>query len=90
MKKTTNVVWGGRFKRKSSELLKKINNSIEFDHHLVNEDIKLSKSYAMSLLNAKIINSREFNKIQKGLAEIQEEIDGGKFKFSSDFLIIVF
>ena len=46
MKKTTNLVWGGRFKKESSDLLKKINNSINFDYQLVFEDIQLNKSYA--------------------------------------------
>ena len=34
MKKSINPVWGGRFKKDNSELLKKINNSISFDYEL--------------------------------------------------------
>ena len=70
MKKTTNLVWGGRFKKESSDLLKKINNSINFDYQLVFEDIQLNKSYAKSLRKSKIISDKDrslqiFNKNKK-------------------------
>ena len=41
MKKTTNLVWGGRFEYDSSDILKRINNSISFDYNLAYQDIKL-------------------------------------------------
>ena len=34
MKKSINPVWGGRFQKKSSDLLQKINNSIDFDYKI--------------------------------------------------------
>ena len=37
----------------NSELLKKINNSISFDHELAFQDIKLNKVYAETLYKAK-------------------------------------
>ena len=85
MKKTTNVLWGGRFQKKSSELLNKINNSIGFDFQLAEEDIRLNKSYAMSLYKSEILKHDEFKKIEKGLDEILNEVRNGKFKFSSDY-----
>ena len=42
MKKTTNLVWGGRFEYDSSDILKRINNSISFDYNLAHQDIKLN------------------------------------------------
>ena len=81
MKKSTNPLWGGRFKTGSSELLKNINNSISFDHQLAFQDIKLNKAYAETLLKAKIISKMEFNIILNGLDEIFDEIKKGKFKF---------
>jgi len=85
MKKTTNVVWGGRFKDKSSELLKKINNSIDFDFQLACEDVELNKSYASTLLKAKLLSVKEFKKIEKALNEIMDQINQKKFKFSYDY-----
>ncbi len=84
MKKTTNLVWGGRFKKESSDLLKKINNSINFDYQLVFEDIQLNKSYAKSLRKSKIISDKEFKKICNALSEILLEVQNKNFKFSND------
>ena len=63
MKKKINPLWGGRFKKGSSDLLKKINNSIDFDYLLARQDIKVSLVYAKSLNKAGIINTIELKKI---------------------------
>ena len=55
MKKSTNPIWGGRFKNGNSELLKKINNSISFDYELAFQDVKLNKVYSEALFRAKVI-----------------------------------
>ena len=85
MKKSINPVWGGRFQKKSSDLLQKINNSIDFDYKLALQDINLNIHYSKSLRKAKIISDGEYKTIKKALSEIHEQIINGKFKFSSDF-----
>ena len=85
MKKTTNALWGGRFEKKSSDLLNKINNSIHFDFQLAAEDIQLNKSYALSLYKSGILKLTELKKIEKALDEILLEIKDEKFKFSDDY-----
>ena len=85
MKKSMNPVWGGRFEKKSSDLLQKINNSIGFDYKLALQDIKLNIEYSKSLREAKIISDVEYKKIKKALEEINEQVISGKFEFSSDF-----
>ena len=85
MKKTTNALWGGRFEKKSSDLLDKINNSIHFDFQLAAEDIQLNKSYALSLYKSGILKLTELKKIEKALDEILLEIKDEKFKFSDDY-----
>ncbi len=85
MKKTTNLVWGGRFKKQSSDLLEEINNSIDFDYVLAEEDIRLNRSYAKSLLKSKILKKEEFNKIELALNDISDEIKKGNFKFSNKY-----
>ncbi len=82
MKKSTNPLWGGRFKTENSDLLKKINNSISFDFKLANEDIKLNKVYSHALCKARIISVNENKKIQKALDEILIGIGKKNFKFS--------
>ena len=64
MKKTTNLLWGGRFNEKSSNLLKKINDSIDFDYKLANEDIMLNRSYVESLYKANLLSLKEYKKIK--------------------------
>ena len=85
MKKTTNVVWGGRFEKASSELLKEINNSISFDYQLATEDIHLCSCYASALYKSDILSSNEFKKIKNGLDEILNEVKTGKFNYSDEF-----
>ncbi len=85
MKKSINPLWGGRFENKSSNLLKKINNSIGFDYKLALQDIKLNLEYSKSLKKAKIITDPEYKKIKKALEEICKQINVGKYKFSEDF-----
>ena len=81
MKKTTNLLWGGRFENKPSNLLKKINDSIDFDYKLANEDITLNRLYSESLYKANLLSLKEYKKIITALDEIKEDLKKGKFKF---------
>ncbi|MAZ46543.1 MAG: argininosuccinate lyase [Rickettsiales bacterium] len=85
MKKSINPVWGGRFKKDNSELLKKINNSISFDYELAFQDVKLNKVYSEALHKAKVISKSEKDKIIRALNEIYQELKNGKFKFSESY-----
>ena len=85
MKKSTNPIWGGRFKNSNSELLKKINNSISFDYELAFQDVKLNKVYSEALFRAKVITKNQKDKIIKALNEINQELQNQKFKFSDSY-----
>ena len=85
MKKSTNPIWGGRFKNNNSELLKKINNSISFDYELAFQDVKLNKVYSEALFRAKVITKNQKDKIIKALNEINQELKNEKFKFSDSY-----
>jgi len=85
MKKKTNPVWGGRFKKNPSPILKKINNSINFDYKLAKEDIKLCKAYTEALVSAKIISSSENKIIQSNLKKINDDIEKGKIEFQEEY-----
>ena len=85
MKKSINPLWGGRFEKENSSLLKKINNSISFDFQLALQDLKVNKVYSESLKKARIISDSENRKIQKALDQIVVEINEGTFKFSSEY-----
>ena len=85
MKKSINPLWGGRFKKQSSGLLQKINNSIGFDYKLAYQDIKLNFVYSKSLYQAKIISKKEYEKISKALKQISEDLNTGKFNFNPKY-----
>ncbi|MBH43295.1 MAG: argininosuccinate lyase [Rickettsiales bacterium] len=85
MKKKTNPLWGGRFKQKSSEILKKINNSISFDYKLATQDLSVSKAYCKALCKSKIISKREEILIVDCLKKIENDILDKKLKFNEDY-----
>ena len=80
-KSIVNPLWGGRFKEGAGNLTQTFTSSIEIDKALYEVDIKGSIAYAEALKEAKVITSKEFQKIKKGLIKILEEIESGKFKW---------
>jgi argininosuccinate lyase len=76
--------WGGRFKKGTHELVEKFSASIDFDKRLYREDIEGSIAHAKMLGRAEIISKQESQKIVKGLEEIREEIERGKFPFREE------
>ena len=81
--KQTSHIWGGRFKKDSSDMMKIINASIWFDQKLAFHDIALSKVHSNMLCNKGIILNKENKKIQKGLSIIEKEISNNQFVFSN-------
>lgn len=81
-KTKTNKVWGTRMKSKPSELLTKINASIDVDKELYQQDINGSIAHCKMLAKQKIIKSDISKKIVNGLEKIRKEIQLKKFKFS--------
>ena len=81
-KTKTNKVWGTRMKSKPSELLTKINASIDVDKELYQQDLNGSIAHCKMLAKQKIIKSDISKKIVSGLEKIRKEIQSKKFKFS--------
>ena len=48
---------------------------------LYKEDIKGSLAYALALKEAKVISTKDYSKISKGLKSILQEIEAGKFQW---------
>ena len=82
--KQTSSIWGGRFIKDSSEIMKNINASIWFDNRLAFHDIVLSKEHSNMLYKQKIISHKENRIIQKGLKQIESEMINDKFYFSDE------
>lgn len=83
--KNTNKMWGGRFSFAPSEIMEKINASIDFDKKLYKEDINGSIVHCQMLVKQNIISEDEGNKIINGLKQIEKEIETGNFIFSKSF-----
>lgn len=74
----------GRFQKEADELVLNYTESISFDWRLYRQDIAGSIAHATMLARQGIITPDEAEVIIKGLTEIREEIDAGKFKFRTE------
>ena len=72
-------LWGGRFERKSNELVEKLGESVSFDSRLARFDILGSIAHARMLGEQGIIAKGDARKIISGLKAIDREIDKGTF-----------
>ncbi len=75
-------LWGGRFSKKTSELVDEFNASISFDSRLYKQDIRGSIAHARMLARQGIITPEEAADIERGLTGIEEDLDSGRLQFS--------
>ncbi len=74
-------MWKGRFQTETSNLVQRYGESISFDWRLYPYDIQGSMAHAAALQAAGILTKTEQRAINRGLREIQAEIESGEFKF---------
>jgi len=74
-------MWSGRFEEAASSLLDEFNASIFFDKELYEEDIDGSLAHAFMLNAQGILTDDELKDIERGLAQVKEEIETDKFEF---------
>ena len=74
-------MWSGRFEEAASSLLDEFNASIFFDKELYEEDIDGSLAHAFMLNAQGILTDIELKDIERGLAQVKEEIETDKFEF---------
>ncbi|WP_227421496.1 argininosuccinate lyase [Pacificispira spongiicola] len=79
-----NDMWGGRFTGGPAEIMEKINASIGFDKALYKQDIQGSLAHSDMLAAQGVIAAEDRDAIHRGLKEIQEEIEAGKFDFKTE------
>lgn len=77
-------LWGGRFSKDTNALVDAFNASIDYDQRLYHEDIRGSIAHAHMLASCGIISQDDAKAIEKGLKEILQEIQDGKFEFSTE------
>ena len=82
-KKNIKKPWGGRFAASSSDITERISASIHYDARLYRQDIRGSIAHARMLKKTGILTASELSAIERGLGEIEKEIEEGLFEFSA-------
>ncbi|MFZ5596805.1 MAG: argininosuccinate lyase [Bacillota bacterium] len=77
-------LWGGRFQKKTSELVDDFHSSISFDCRLYKYDIEGSMAHAEMLGRTGIITPEEAGAIVAGLKEVMDDIENGRVEFSPE------
>ena len=78
-----NQMWGGRFSGGPSEIMGRINASIDVDRRLYAQDIAASKAHAAMLGHQGIISAQDAAAIADGLDCVLSEIKRGDFIFKT-------
>ncbi|MCU6433724.1 argininosuccinate lyase [Undibacterium sp. Jales W-56] len=76
--------WSARFSEPVSDLVKRYTASVFFDNRMASFDIQGSLAHAEMLAAQKIITAQDYADIQRGMAQIQAEIESGKFTWLLD------
>ncbi|HEY6093464.1 MAG TPA: argininosuccinate lyase, partial [Gallionellaceae bacterium] len=79
-----NQTWSGRFDEPVAELVKRYTASVEFDQRLALFDIQGSLAHAQMLAGCNIISAQDLSDIQRGMAQIENEILSGQFHWQID------
>ncbi|MEJ5268597.1 MAG: argininosuccinate lyase [Hydrogenophilus sp.] len=80
----THKTWSGRFDEPVSERVKRYTASIPFDWRLWRHDIQGSLAHARMLAKQGIISTEDLAAIERGMAQIAQEIESGAFEWSLD------
>jgi argininosuccinate lyase len=73
--------WSALFSEPMSELVKRYTASVDFDKRLWQADIAGSLAHAEMLAAQKVIADQDFADIQRGMAQIKDDIAAGRFEW---------
>ena len=76
--------WSGRFSEPVSELVKRYTASVGFDQRLALHDIRGSLAHAAMLHACGLISADDLAAIERGMAQIRDEIEQGRFVWQLD------
>jgi len=76
--------WSARFDEPVAELVKRYTASVDFDKRLAHADIEGSLAHAEMLHHVGLLNTTDFDAIRRGMGQIRDEIDTGRFEWSID------
>lgn len=75
-------LWGGRFTKKTDQLVEEYTASIEFDKELAEEDIQGSLAHVTMLGKQGILPVEDVEQIQDGLRRVLQRIKRGEIEFA--------
>ena len=78
------TLWGGRFSSGPDAKVQRFTRSVHFDKRLYKEDIAGSIAHAHMLSKIGVLSSGEFRAIEKGLKQIECEIEAGSFRWKEE------
>src|SRR5690554_1793583 len=76
--------WSARFSEPVSDLVKRYTASVDFDRRLAAVDIQGSLAHADMLAAIGLISEQDNADIQRGMAQILQEIEQNAFEWSID------
>ena len=76
--------WSGRFDEPVSELVKRFTASVDFDKRLAEHDIQGSLAHARMLAGCGILSAQDLADIERGMAQILDEVRSGRFTWRLD------
>jgi argininosuccinate lyase len=79
---TVSKLWGGRFTKKTDQLVEEYTASILFDKELAEEDIQGSLAHVTMLGKCGILPAEDVEKIKDGLHKVQQMIIRGELEFT--------
>ena len=77
---TAAKAWGGRFREPTDPLVEQFSNSLATDLRMASHDVRGSIAHVRALQRARLLSASEAGTIERGLARVLREIDGGTFK----------
>ncbi|MFW5498513.1 MULTISPECIES: argininosuccinate lyase [unclassified Maridesulfovibrio] len=79
-----NKLWGGRFAAKTAQSVEDYTESVSYDQNLYREDISGSQAHAKMLAEQGVLTAEEAETLVKGLDQVLEEIESGKFEWKKE------
>ncbi|MDE2094750.1 MAG: argininosuccinate lyase [Burkholderiales bacterium] len=76
--------WSALFSEPMSDLVKRYTASVGFDQRLWRADIRGSLAHAEMLCSQGIVSAEDYRAIERGLAQIAQEIEAGSFEWKLD------
>ena len=80
----TKPLWSGRFKVEPDARVQRFTRSLHLDRRLAHHDIRCSQAHVRMLAEQGVLKEEERDCILKGLEQIREEIESGRFPYREE------